>query len=74
MDKYEQNLILIMQMHYQEIKYNFKIYMNNSCKSQNYKGSNRLSNLHSSYKRKNRALKIQTNFKHSINVALKINK
>ena len=32
--KYEQNLILIMQMHYQEIKYNFKNYMKNSYKSQ----------------------------------------
>ena len=52
MDKYEQNLILIMQMHYQEIKYNFKNYMSNSYKPQKNKGSNRLSNLQSVYNRK----------------------
>ena len=44
MNQYEQNLILIMQMHYHEIKYNFKKYMNNSYKSQKYIKS-RLSNL-----------------------------
>ena len=49
--------------------------MNNSYKSQKYKGSNRLSNLQTIYlQEKNRAIKIQTNFKHSINVAVKINK
>ena len=50
--KYEQNSILIMQVNYQKIKNNFKNYMNNSYKSQKYKGSNRLSNLHAIYKRK----------------------
>ena len=39
MNKYEKNLIFIMQMHYQEIKYNFKNYMNNSYKYQKNKGS-----------------------------------
>ena len=39
-------------MHYQEIKYNFKNHMNNSYKSQKYKGSNRLSNLQTIYRRK----------------------
>ena len=51
-NKYEQILILIVQMHYQEIKYNFKNYMNNSYKSQKYKDSNRLSNLQTIYKTK----------------------
>ena len=49
-NKYEQILILIVQMHYQEIKYKFKNYMNNSYKSQKYKYSNRLSNLQTIYK------------------------
>ena len=49
-NKYEQILILIVQMHYQEIKYNFKNYMNNSYKSQKYKYSDRLSNLQTIYK------------------------
>ena len=51
-NKYEQILILIVQMHYQEIKYNFKNYMNNSYKSQKCKDSNRLSNLQTIYKTK----------------------
>ena len=37
MNNYEQNLILIMQMHYQEIKYNLRNDMNNSYKFQKYK-------------------------------------
>ena len=41
-----------MQMYFQEINFNFKNYMNNSYKSQKYKGSNRLSNLQTIYKRK----------------------
>ena len=52
MNKYEKNLIFIMQMHYQEIKYNFKNYMNNSYKYQKNKGSSRLSNLQTICKRK----------------------
>ena len=65
MNKYKQKkFILAMQMHHQEIKYNFKNYMNNSYKPPKYKGSNRLSNLQTVYK-KNRAMKIQTKFKHS---------
>ena len=43
--KYEQNLILIMKMHYQERKYKFKNYMRNSYKYQRYQNSNRPSNL-----------------------------
>ena len=39
-------------MHYQEIKYNFTNHMNISYKSQKYKGSNRLSNLQTIYRRK----------------------
>ena len=57
MNKYEQNLVLTMQMHYQEIKQNFKNYMNNRYKSQG-KDSNRLSNLQTIYniQEKNRAM------------------
>ena len=39
-------------MHYQERKYNFKYYLKNSYKPQKYRGSNRLSNLQTIYKRK----------------------
>ena len=61
MNKYEQNLILIMQMHYQEIKYNLKNDM--------YKIS-----IKDCLQEKNRSMKIRTNFRHSTNVALEINK
>ena len=41
-----------MEMHYQEIKYNFKNYMNNSYESQKYNGLNRLLILRTIYKKK----------------------
>ena len=63
-----------MQMHYRERKYTFKNYMKNCYKSQIYKGSNRLSKLQKYLPEKKRTMKIQTNFKHSVNVALKIDK
>ena len=58
-------------MHYQQRKYNLKNYVKSSYKSQKYKGSNRLSNY---LQDKNRTLKIQTSFNHSVNVALEVNK
>ena len=48
--------------------------MKNCYKSQIYKGSNRLSKLQKYLPEKKRTMKIQTNFKHSVNVALKIDK
>ena len=47
MIKYEQNLILIMQMHYQEIKKNFK-----NLRSMKVHHTYKLSNLQSIYKKK----------------------
>ena len=63
-----------MQMYYHERKYNFKNYMKSS-----YKSSIKVQTGYQIYKldylqEKNRTMKIQTDFKHSVNVALKTNK
>ena len=80
-NKYEQNLLFILQMHYyQEIKYNFKNYhawtititLNmHVSEVQMFKQAIKFTNY---LQEENRAMKIQTNFKHSINVACSENR